>query len=215
MNKNTGAVFVLILVVLGSHLADLANAGPLDRAPSGARRNPAADNMIRIPGVIGFSFSAAMGILQQAGLSPEIEIMKKENKKYKGMEGKVVQQVPSPGGVAMIGSSVKVTFYMSAEPKESEYGGSYDPTPYPDRGRGYQQPYPGREEGYSSPQQGGGGYPSPSPGRGGDYSSPYPGGDGGGGYPSPSPGGDGYDSSQYPGDSGGFPNPSSGGRRDY
>ncbi|MFW6324889.1 MAG: hypothetical protein ACOC0U_07490, partial [Desulfovibrionales bacterium] len=87
-----------------------ASAGPLDRDP-GPRYNPAADNMLRVPGVVGYHLHSGLAILQQSGLTPHVKTIRSVKKKYKGREGTIVDQTPSGGGVAMLGSSVTVVHY--------------------------------------------------------------------------------------------------------
>jgi hypothetical protein len=99
-----------IIAVSIMMIAAVSVGGPLDRMPD-ARTNPAVDDMLRIPGVIGQTKTEACMILQQAGLNPVIHIVTGESTKHKGMECQVVKQSPLPGGVAMIGSSVEIDVY--------------------------------------------------------------------------------------------------------
>ncbi len=140
--------FVMILLTCLS--LGPALAGPLDRT-SEPRTNPVVDDMLRIPGVVGLSKQEAMSTLQQAGLSPIIKTKRTTNNKHKGMEGKVISQIPYPGGVAMIGSSVTINIYMPPGYSEGQAGDDqwqgepYDG--YKDQPGGYdQQNHLGEEE---------------------------------------------------------------------
>lgn len=140
--------FVMILLMCFS--LGPASAGPLDRT-SEPRTNPVVDDMLRVPGVVGLRKHEAMSTLQQAGLSPIIKTKRTPNNKYKGMEGKVIFQIPYPGGVAMIGSSVTINIYMPPGYSEGQAGDDqwqgepYDG--YKEQPEGYeQQNHPGEEE---------------------------------------------------------------------
>lgn len=140
--------FIMILLICLS--LGPASAGPLDRT-SEPRTNPVVDDMLRIPGVVGLSKQEAMSTLQQAGLSPIIKTKRTLNNKHKGMEGKVIFQIPYPGGVAMIGSSVTINIYMPPGYSEGQAGDDqwqgepYDG--YKGQPGGYdQQNHPGEEE---------------------------------------------------------------------
>ena len=98
-----------IALVLG--MSGPAAGGPLDRQEHGQRYNPAADSMLRVPGVIGLSAKYAMAVLQRRGLNPRLEFIRKVDKRYQGREGTVIDQLPLGGGVAMYGSSVTITVY--------------------------------------------------------------------------------------------------------
>jgi len=161
-------VFLLACLLASTPLA----AGPLDRSDMGPRVNPATNDMLRVPGVVGMDFQSAMATLQQAGLNPRVNKLHGKNKKYAGEEGMVVKQVPSAGGMAMLGSSVSITVYLP---------GNMSPGPGYPNGGGATPPYPG---------DGGGGYgPPPGGDQGGDEGG-YPGSDGSGGAAGP-PSGDG------------------------
>jgi len=103
--------YVIALLLVMFVLGGVALAGPLDRT-SEPRTNPAVDDMLRIPGVVGLNRNEALATLQQAGLNPILKIVRDENSKHQGMEGKVIEQDPNPGGVAMIGSSVSIKLYL-------------------------------------------------------------------------------------------------------
>lgn len=105
-------------------------AGPLDRFSQEPRRNPAADNMLRTPGVVGLDYQGAVGVLQQAGLNPVPKYVRKVKKAYAGREGQVVLQTPAAGGVAMLGSSVSITVYDPPSKSGPGYSDPYS-TPYP------------------------------------------------------------------------------------
>jgi len=110
---------LLILPVLGI-------TGPLDRGPMQERDNPAAKDMLRVPGVVGSYEQEALGSLQQAGLSVNVKRITKDDPKYEGKEGTVISQVPSAGGVAMVGSSVSITVYKTGQGYQHEGGGYGD-----------------------------------------------------------------------------------------
>lgn len=113
MSNRIAVSYVRILTIFFVLLlAGPAFAGPLDRSSTGPRVNPAADDMIRVPGVVGMHYKDGLDILQQAGLSPAIKRIKSVEPRYEGREGEVVRQVPAAGGVAMIGSSVSITYYL-------------------------------------------------------------------------------------------------------
>lgn len=120
-------VIALLLAVF--MLGGNAIAGPLDRT-SESRTNPAVDDMLRIPGVVGLSRYDALTTLQQAGLNPVVKIVRDTKSEYEGMEGTVVSQSPNPGGVAMIGSTVSVKIYIPEGYQEQSYEewqtGTYD-----------------------------------------------------------------------------------------
>lgn len=111
MTRRSMQLGITVLLIL---VATISVAGPLDRTPE-ARSNPAVDDMMRIPGVVGQSRSEACMILQQAGLNPEIKIVKSPPSPNQGMECKVISQSPLPGGVAMIGSTIEITIYAPKE----------------------------------------------------------------------------------------------------
>ncbi len=108
------AVLGLVLLVAAAGV----NAGPLDREP-GQRQNPAAENMLRVPGVVGLYEDEAMAALQQAGLGVQVKRIAEDDPRYRSREGRVVRQVPGAGGVAMVGSTVVITVYKEA-PQERE-----------------------------------------------------------------------------------------------
>jgi len=98
-------IFLIFILPVSTH------AGPLDRTDE-PRSNPVVNDMLRMPGVVGMNRFEAMSALQQAGLNPVVKIKTAVNPKYRGMECTVISQIPLPGGVAMIGSSVTVYVYM-------------------------------------------------------------------------------------------------------
>lgn len=127
-------------------------AGPLDRSDMGPRVNPATNDMLRVPGVVGMDPQSALAELQQAGLNPRVHSVQRTIKKYAGQEGTVVKQMPAAGGMAMLGSSVSITVY--------EPGGTAPGADSPDQGAP-----PTEQGGYdggdastpaSPPQEGGG-----------------------------------------------------------
>ena len=104
---------VIVAVTAGILVSPaLGFAGPLDREPPQQRFNPAAENMLRVPGVVGTYENEAMSSLQQAGLAVDVKRITKVDSQYEGKEGMVIKQVPSSGGMAMIGSSVTLTVYF-------------------------------------------------------------------------------------------------------
>ena len=154
---------LLVMFMLGGN----ALAGPLDRM-SEPRTNPAVDDMLRIPGVVGLSRTEALTTLQQAGLNPVLKIERREKSKLQGMEGKVIEQDPNPGGVAMIGSSVTVKLYLppgyeepaadtwQGDPYQDQYGTSDEQWPedtYQDQGGTYDEQWQG--DAYGGDQSGG------------------------------------------------------------
>lgn len=104
-----GLVAAVLLLPLVLSLSALA--GPLDRGDVGPRVNPATNDMLRVPGVIGMDPQSAFATLQQAGLNPRVHTILRTIKKYAGQEGTVVTQVPAAGGMAMLGSSVSLAVY--------------------------------------------------------------------------------------------------------
>lgn len=91
-----------------------ARAGALDRTGTQPRTNPVSQSMIRVPGVVGLEKATAISTLQQAGLNVSIQTT---TKKHAGLECKVVKQTPSPGGMAMYGTTVTVSIYTPEETK--------------------------------------------------------------------------------------------------
>lgn len=89
-------------------------AGALDRRAPQQRYNQAADEMIRVPGVIGMWEQDALAVLQQSGVVPSIEYEKKFKKDLAGKEGTVIEQVPGAAGITMLGSTVSITVYWPA-----------------------------------------------------------------------------------------------------
>jgi len=113
-------------------------AGPLDRQNVQPRTNPVTQSMIRVPGVVGQEQASAMMAIQQAGLNPSIleagEIPKGMSGAV-GMEGKVVSQTPTAGGMAMYGTTVNLYVWKpnqgaaSAGTSTGSYPSSYSPQP--------------------------------------------------------------------------------------
>lgn len=211
--KKSRFSYVLAAALAVCILAGQAAAGPLDRRSMEPRRNPAADDMIRIPGVVGMDYRDAMAYLQEAGLNPQLERIKKVDKRYEGREGLVVRQMPLPAGVAMLGSSVTITYYLP----ETARGDGYGDEDY------YGEPGYGDEE-YGGPGNGGEGYEGedygdePVQGGGPTWGAPV----GGGWTPprSPLPGADAPASDVMPGGAPALPSrpaglaPVIGGRQD-
>ena len=61
--------------------------------------------------------------LQQAGLAVTVKRITKDNPKYEGKEGTVINRVPSAGGIAMLGSSISITVYKTGQGNQGGYGG--------------------------------------------------------------------------------------------
>lgn len=112
--------YVIVMMLVMFIPGGTALAGPLDRM-SEPRTNPAVDDMLRIPGVVGLSRYDALTTLQQAGLNPVVKIVRDTKPEYEGMEGTVVSQSPNPGGVAMIGSTVSINLYLPEGYQEQSY----------------------------------------------------------------------------------------------
>ena len=132
-------ITLLALTVSAALFATPALSGPLDRQNTGPRVNPAAEKMMRVPGVVGMRYQDAMTTLQQAGLNAFVKVIKKYDKRHEGKEGLVVSQIPLAGGVAMLGSSVTVVSYVPEQqaqttlPKETP-AENYTPVPVNDSG---------------------------------------------------------------------------------
>lgn len=131
--------------------------GPLDRAGSQPRTNPVTQSMIRVPGVVGMEKATAMSTLQQAGLNVSV---KTTEKKYEGMECKVVKQTPGTGGTAMYGTTVTLVIYTPPDVACTTSGtspwGGQTGTQQP-FGQQTQQPYyPSTQQSYPSQGQSGG-----------------------------------------------------------
>lgn len=101
-----------IILLLAALVAAAAWAGPLDRNDTGPRVNPETTNMLRVPGVIGLDYQSALAALQQAGLNPRPSFIRHPDSRYQGEEGDVIGQLPLPGGMAMLGSSVTIRVYQ-------------------------------------------------------------------------------------------------------
>ncbi|HNY63844.1 MAG TPA: PASTA domain-containing protein [Deltaproteobacteria bacterium] len=114
-----------VIVVAG---ACILMAGALDRQNVQPRTNSVTQGMIRVPGVVGMDQMSAMAAIQQAGLNVSVQKAKKVPKDMKGaenMEGRVISQVPGPGGMAMYGTTV--TIYL-VKPKPVDAAGAADST---------------------------------------------------------------------------------------
>jgi len=151
---------VVAVALIGvASASQVAVAGALDRGPMQQRYNPAAENMMRVPGVVGVYEQDALSMLQQAGLAVTVKRITKDNPKYRGKEGQVVSQVPAAGGVAMVGSTVVITVYKRGQGyQDSGYGdqwgggddtGGWTPPP-PDEGYedGYEESPPSDQHGF-------------------------------------------------------------------
>ncbi|HHO75931.1 MAG TPA: PASTA domain-containing protein [Deltaproteobacteria bacterium] len=144
--KRYALALLLVMFMLGGN----ALAGPLDRM-SEPRTNPAVDDMLRIPGVVGLNRSEALITLQQAGLNPVLKIVRSGNSELQGMEGKVIEQSPNPGGVAMIGSSVTVKLYLPPGYEEPA-ADTWQDDPYQDQYGTYDDQWQG--DSYGTDQSG-------------------------------------------------------------
>ena len=142
MTRHSMQVGIAALLMMA---ATISAAGPLDRTPE-ARSNPAVDDMMRIPGVVGQSRSEACMILQQAGLNPEIKLVKRAPSQNQAMECKVISQSPLPGGVAMIGSTVEITIYAPKECADQAADGAWQ-----EEIPGNETQWPGDEEETGTP----------------------------------------------------------------
>ncbi len=139
-------VLTALALTLGAALfAAPATSGPLDRQNTGPRVNPAADKMMRVPGVVGMRHQDAMMALQQAGLSAFVKEIRNYDKRHEGKEGLVISQMPLAGGVAMIGSSVTIVSYVPEQPAQA-------PPPAQPPAENY-MPEPGAYDGGSTPRQ--------------------------------------------------------------
>ncbi|MDF1581405.1 MAG: PASTA domain-containing protein [Desulfuromonadales bacterium] len=120
---------IAVLIFSGLSFASVAFAGALDRGPMQERYNPTAQQMLRVPGVIGLYEQDALAYLQQAGVAPEVKYVRAEREDLVGKEGTVTNQDPGAGGVSMLGSSVTITVYwppsMGIEPGETYDTGQY------------------------------------------------------------------------------------------
>ena len=141
----------LSLIVLLSALGAAAWAGPLDRGSSGPRVNPETNSMLRVPGVVGLDYQSALATLQQAGLTPRLHFIRRPSPRYQGREGQVVGQLPLPGGMAMLGSSVTIRVY---QPPTSP---GQEPPDYNAAPPGYGDSVPGTESGLPAASGGYGG----------------------------------------------------------
>ena len=109
MNRQT--IIPGLLFCLLAALPAIGTASPLDRQDLGRPANPSANDMLRIPGVIGMTYREATATLQQAGLNPRVHVIRHRVTQYTGQEGLVVRQTPTGGGVALLGSSVSIRVY--------------------------------------------------------------------------------------------------------
>ncbi len=172
---------VLTLTMSCLFLPASALAGALDRGPMQQRYNPAAEDMLRVPGVVGMYEQDAMATLQQAGLAPEIRYDKNYRENLAGKEGTVISQDPGAAGVAMLGSIVSVRIYWPPSAGEIPDNAGYG-DPYGNQGGGqwedsdsgnpssYQEPAPQWGSG-GLPDNGGGWAPPPAPAP---YAAPEP-----------------------------------------
>lgn len=149
---------IMAAVVCAGFLAGagVLTAGPLDRSETQPRSNPTTQNMIRVPGVVGMDKHSALSLVQQAGLNVRLEQSKK---KPVGMEGKVVAQMPSPGGVAMYGTTL-ILYIFELPPGSNDAGPGFLDLSLPSS-----QPYHApQSQQYSYPDQSQGGAVYQDPG---------------------------------------------------
>ncbi|NOY86753.1 MAG: PASTA domain-containing protein [Deltaproteobacteria bacterium] len=162
-------MFIAALFVSAILLPMRGFTGALDRGPMQQRYNQAADEMIRVPGVVGMYEQDAMAVLQQAGVAPNVEYAKGYKADLVGMEGTVIDQEPGAAGITMLGSTVTITVYWppSAGDLPSDSG------QYGNTGQGQWEepavngPPPNNQE--PAPQWGGG---SQAPATGGGWTPP-------------------------------------------
>jgi hypothetical protein len=127
MNRFPAAACSFVLVAL---MAGTLHAGALDRQNTQPRSNPVTQSMIRVPGVVGQDQGPAMMAVQAAGLNVTVKEAKKMPKGMEGaagMEGKVVTQTPTAGGMAMYGTTVTIEVWkpgQSAPGTGTSTGGS-------------------------------------------------------------------------------------------
>ncbi|MDT8284038.1 MAG: PASTA domain-containing protein, partial [Thermovirgaceae bacterium] len=131
---------VVTLSLLGILLPGTGFAGALVRGPMQQRYNQAADEMIRVPGVVGMYESDAMAILQQAGVAPNIEYARKFKEDLTGREGTVIDQEPGAGGITMLGSTVTITVYWPASMGPEPGAGQNNGQPANDGGGQWSEP---------------------------------------------------------------------------
>ncbi|MDT8367467.1 MAG: PASTA domain-containing protein, partial [bacterium] len=130
----------IVLPMFGLLLPAAGLGGALDRGPSQQRYNQAADEMIRVPGVVGMYESDAMAILQQAGVAPNIEYARKFEEDLTGREGTVIDQEPGAGGITMLGSTVTITVYWPASMGPEPGAGQNNGQPANDGGGQWSEP---------------------------------------------------------------------------
>ena len=166
---------VSILIVVG--IPHAGWAGALDRGPSQQRYNQAADEMIRVPGVVGMWEQDAMAVLQQSGVAPNIEYARKFKEDLAGREGTVIDQEPGAAGITMLGSTVTITVYWphpEGEPPGNDGNGGHNGNDGADQWGepegsapppSYQQPQEPTPQwgGANQPASGGGWTPPPVP----------------------------------------------------
>lgn len=108
------ASFCLVLLPFAGALS----AGPLDRQNVQQRSNPVTQSMIRVPGVVGQEQAQAMMSIQAVGLNVSVKKAKSLPKGVKGaagMEGRVVEQTPTAGGMAMYGTTVTLSVWKPGQ----------------------------------------------------------------------------------------------------
>jgi hypothetical protein len=166
--NRVGLISVSVFVLLCN--SPILVAGPLDRTDMGPRVNPATNDMLRVPGVVGMDSQGAMATLQQAGLNPRLHAIHKTLKKYAGQEGMVIKQLPLAGGMAMLGSSVSITVYVPGNTPVMQNPPASNDLQTPDMNGG-DTSSPDMGDSEIPPSNMGGGN-MPSPGLGGEAESP-------------------------------------------
>lgn len=173
--KRLIVVFTVACAIAWSPAGSLS-AGPLDRQSVQPRTNPVTQSMIRVPGVVGQVQANAMATIQQVGLNVSVMPAQKLPKGMAGatgMEGKVVSQTPTAGGMAMYGTTVTLYVWKPGEAATSTdntYGGTM---PY---GTGISSPGYAPQTTYPSSSTGttGGQYYQPATGMGTQTPSSQP-----------------------------------------
>ena len=177
MTNQTLKFLVITFLIVGLPLPGWA--GALDRGPAQQRYNQAADEMIRVPGVVGMWESDAMAVLQQSGVVPNIEYSRKYREDLAGREGTVINQEPGAAGITMLGSTVTITVYWphsEGEPPPGngsggqhendgvgQQGGSVGANPPPVQAAPPQWGGTNQPAGVSQPDSGSGWTPPPVP----------------------------------------------------
>lgn len=172
--KRLSVVFTIACAIVWS-MAGSLSAGALDRQNVQPRTNPVTQSMIRVPGVVGQVQANAMAAIQQVGLNVSVLPAQKLPKGMAGaagMEGKVVSQTPTAGGMAMYGTTVTLYVWKPGETTtgaDSTYGGAPYGTGATSPGYAPQTTYPSSTTGTVQGQ-----YYQPSTGMGTQTQSSQP-----------------------------------------